>query len=99
MVRTTKTWRNIALSLIAAVPAGGFIFGLLNPGDPDPNPVGRLFYAALMSVVTPLHAGFPPREGGGAGQVFNVWPHIIIAWLLILCWVGLREWKLSNKTQ
>jgi hypothetical protein len=45
---------------MAAGPAGGFIFGLLNAGDPDPNPVGRFFYACMMAVQTPLHAGFPP---------------------------------------
>ena len=54
--------RCVAVSLIAAGPAGGFIFGLLNAGDPDPNPIGRLFYACIMAVVTPLHAGFPPHH-------------------------------------
>jgi hypothetical protein len=94
-MRSTRLWRHIAVSLIAAGPAGGFLFGLLNAGDPDPNPVGRVVYACMMAVVTPLHAGFPPHNE--AGQTFNVWPHIAISFLLILSWFIYRDWKLSKK--
>jgi hypothetical protein len=88
--------RHIAVSLIAAGPAGGFMLGLLNAGDPDPNPIGRVVYACMMAVVTPLHAGFPPHHAAGAGQFFNAWPHIAIACLLIFGWFGYRDWKLSK---
>ena len=88
-----RLWRHVAVSLIAAGPAGGFLFGLLNAGDPDPNPIGRLFYACIMAVVTPLHAGFPPQNKGAAGDSFNVCPHIIVAFLLILGWFIYRDWK------
>ncbi|KAB2658598.1 MAG: hypothetical protein DVB31_15635 [Verrucomicrobia bacterium] len=85
------------MSLGAAIPAGGFLFGILNAGDPDPNPVGRFFYACIMAVKTPLHAGFPPRHEAGASQSFNVWPHIVIAFLLIFGWLVYRDWKSSRK--
>ena len=89
--------RWVAVSLIAAGPAGGFIFGLLKAGDPDPNPIGRLFYACIMAVVTPLHAGFPPHHEAGPGQSFNAWRHIAVSFLLILSWLVYRDWKLSKK--
>lgn len=73
------------------------MLGLLNAGDSDPNPIGRLFYACMMTVVTPLHAGFPPHHAVGAGQPFNAWPHIAISFLLILSWFIYRDWKLSRK--
>ena len=96
-MRLTRLWRHVAVSLILAAPAGGFMFGLLNAGDPDSNPVGRVFYACIMAVVTPLHAGFPPHNESGAGQSFNVWPHIAISFLLIFSWFVHRDWKLSKK--
>lgn len=96
-MKPTRLGRHLAVSLIAAGPAGGFMFGLLNPGDPDPNPIGRLFYACIMAVVTPLHAGFPPRHEAGAGQSFNAWPHIAVSFVLILSWFIRRDWKLSKK--
>ncbi len=95
-MRTKRLWRPIALSLAAAGPAGGFLFGLLHAGDPDPNPVGRLVYAFIMAATTPLNAGFPPNPGAGAGQSFNVWPHIIVAFLLILGWLLYRDWRMSK---
>ncbi|MGC3959686.1 MAG: hypothetical protein QM813_17700 [Verrucomicrobiota bacterium] len=97
IMNSKRLWRHVAVSLIAAGPAGGFIFGLLNAGDPDSNPIGRLVYACLMTVVTPLHAGFPPNAEAGAGHSFNAWPHIAIAYLLIFSWFVIRDWKLSKK--
>ena len=96
-MKSKRLWRNVAVSLIIAGPAGGFVFGLLNAGDPDPNPVGRVIYACIMAVMTPLHAGFPPRDEAGPGQSFNVWPHIAIAFLLTISWFVYRDWKLSKK--
>ena len=96
-MRSKRLLRNVTISLIAAGPAGGFLFGLLNAGDPDPNPIGRLFYACIMAVVTPLHAGFPPDHEAGAGQSFNVWPHIVVSFLVIFSWFVHRDWKLSKK--
>ena len=87
----------MGVSLIAAGPAGGFLFGLCHAGDPDPNPIGRVVYACMMAVVTPLHAGFPPRNEAGAGQSFNAWPHIAISFLLIWGWLLYREGRLAKK--
>ena len=96
-MKSKRLWRHVAVSLIAAGPAGGFMLGLLNAGDPDPNPIGRAFYACMMAVLTPLHAGFPPHHAAGAGQFFNAWPHIAVSFLLILSLLVLRDWKLSKK--
>jgi len=96
-MRSKKLWRYAAVSLIVAVPAGGFIFGILNAGDPDPNPVGRVVYACMMAVVAPLHLGFPPNHEAGANQSFNTWPHIAISSLLIFGWFVHRDWRLSKK--
>jgi len=93
---TTRLWRHIAVGLIAAGPAGGFLFGLLNAGDPDPNPIGRVVYCFLMAVRAPLHVGFPPQDGAGPGQTVNVWPHMAIAFLLLITWLFLRDRKASK---
>lgn len=96
-MRTTRLWLYAAVSLIAAGPGGGFIFGLIKGGDPDPNPIGRVVYGCIMAVVTPLHAGFPPHHEAGAGQSFNTWPYIAASFLLIFGMFVLRDWKLSKK--
>lgn len=98
IMRSTRLWHHIAICIIAAGPAGGFIFGLLNPGDPDPNPVGRLVYACMMTVLTPLHAGFPPHNENGAVQSSNAWPHIVFAFSVIFTWVVCRDRKLAKKS-
>ena len=97
-MKSKRLWRHVAVSLIAAGPAGGFLLGLLNGGDPDPNPIGRAFYACMMAVLTPLHAGFPPHHAAGAGHFFNAWPHIAASCVLILAWLVYRDWK-SSKTR
>jgi len=91
-----RLWRYLAVSLIAAGPAGGFLFGLLHAGDPDPNPVGRVVYAFMMAVLTPLHAGFPPHHEAGAGQSVNAWPYIAVSFLLIMGGFIRRDWKLAK---
>lgn len=92
-----RIWRPVAVSLIAAGPAGGFLFGLLNAGDPDPNPIGRFFYACIMAALTPLHAGFPPHNAAGSGHTVNVWPHIVISFVMILGVLVYRAWKCEKK--
>lgn len=82
---------HLALALITAGPAGGFLLGLLNPGDPDPNPIGRVVYAGMLAIQTPLHGGFPPRGATGAGVSYNAWPHIGVAFLLIFGWLAYRR--------
>lgn len=88
--------RCFAVSLIAAGPAGGFVFGLLHGGDPDPNPIGRLVYAFMMMALAPMHAGFSPFSGTAEAHLFNVWPHIAIAFTLIFGVFVRREWKLAK---
>jgi hypothetical protein len=99
MAKSTRLWRHVAVSLIAAGPAGGFLFGILNAGDPDPNPIGRAVYAFMMAVQTPLHGGFPPHDptGTGTGRSGNAWPHIVVSFLVVLGWLGYRDWKLARR--
>ena len=87
----------MAVSLLAAGPAGGFLFGLMHAGDPDPNPIGRVVYAFLMAVETPLHAGFPPDGQAGAGHSFNVWPQIAVAFVLLGSGLVYRARKSAKK--
>ena len=96
-MKSKKLGQHVALSLIAAGPAGGFLLGLLHAGDPDPNPIGRIAYAGLMAVQTPLHAGFPPRQEAGVDQSFNAWPCIAISFLLIFSWLASRERKTDKR--
>jgi hypothetical protein len=91
-----RLWCHAAVSLLAAGPAGGFLLGLLNAGDPDPNPIGRFVHACMMTVITPLHAGFPPNHQAGAGHSFNAWPHIAVSFVLILGALLYRDWKYRN---
>lgn len=95
-MRTRRLGVHAAVSLIAAAPAGGFLFGMLHAGDPDPNPVGRLFHACLMAVATPLHAGFPPHGTADPSQTINVWPYITVAGGLIFGGLVLRDWIKSR---
>ena len=81
---------------MGAGPAGGFLFGLLNAGDPDPNPVGRFFHACMMAVMAPLHGGFPPQHAAAAGQSCNAWPHIAVSYVLIFGWLVYRGSKSSK---
>ena len=96
-IGSKRVWIYAAVSLIAAGPAGGLMIGLTHAGDPDPNPIGRVFYACILAVQTPLHAGFPPRPQAGAGQTFNAWPEIAVSFILIFSWFIYRDWKLSRK--
>lgn len=96
-MKSKRLWWYAAISLIAAGPAGGFLLGALHPGDPDPNPIGRVAYACILAFQTPVHAGFPPNPLAGAGQTFNAWPHVAISFLLILSALTYRDWKLSQK--
>lgn len=91
--KTSRRWRQVLVSLIAAGPAGGFLYGVLNAGDPDPNPIGRVAHACLMAVLTPLHAGFPPHREAGVVRSLNLWPHIAVSFVLILGVLVVRDWR------
>lgn len=96
-MKSRRLWRHLAIGVIAAGPVGGFIWGLLNAGDPDPNPIGRTCHALMMAVLTPLHAGFPPHGEAVAGRSYNAWPHIVFSGLAIVGWLVYRDWKLSGR--
>lgn len=90
-MKSRRLFWQVAVSLILAGPAGGLLFGMLNAGDPDPNPIGRVVYALMMAVQTPWHAGFPPHLESGTVRTLNVWPHITVAFALILGFLVLRD--------
>ena len=92
-----KLWLSGVISVIAAGPGGGFLFGLLHAGDPDPNPIGRVVYAFIMAFQTPLHAGFPLHNDAGTLRPYNAWPHIAVAGLLIFAGCTYRVWKNENR--
>jgi hypothetical protein len=91
--KTRRRWLQAVFSLIAAGPAGGFLYGVLHVGDPDPNPIGRFVHACLMAILTPLHAGFPPQREAGAVRSLNLWPHIAASFVLILGVLVVRDWR------
>lgn len=97
-MRTTRLLRPIAVSLITAGPVGGFFLGLMNAGDPDPNPIGRVVHAFMMAGLTPLHGGFPPRGAAESGQSYNGWPHMVLASLLIFGWLIYRDRARSTQS-
>jgi hypothetical protein len=76
--------RHAAISLFAAGPVGGFLFGFFCVRDPDPNPVGRIAISFVMAVLTPLYGGFPPESDRIDSPVLNAWPFIAIAAAMIL---------------
>lgn len=90
-MNSPRLWRHLAISLIAAAPAGGFLFGVMTGGDPDPNPIGRIVFGFMMAAVAPWHGGFPPHPEAGAGQTYNAWPHIGVTFLLIFGALALRD--------
>ena len=96
-MKSIKLRRHVAISLLAAGPVGGFLFGLIRGGDPDPNPVGRIIYGCMMAVVTPLHAGFPPHYEAGPGRSANAWPYIAAAGALVLIGLVVRDWRSSRR--
>jgi len=98
MKTSARIWRHVVVSLMAAGPVGGFLFGILNAGDPDPNPVGRMVYAFMMAAQTPLHGGFPIHDLAGTGRSVNVWPHIAVSFFTLLGCLSYCDWKLAKRT-
>lgn len=86
-----ELWVRMAISAVAAGPVGGFLFGITHAGDPDPNPIGRVVYACMMAVVTPIHGGFPPHNDAGTVRTYNAWPYIAVAGILVLGWLVYRD--------
>ena len=81
----------IAISIVAAGPLGGFIFGFITCSDCGWNILGRVFIGCVMAVLTPLSGGFPPQNEGGVGAPFNAWPHIAAAGVIVFAVLFYRE--------
>jgi hypothetical protein len=81
----------VAVSIVAAGPLGGFIFGFITCDDCGWNVFGRAFIGCVMAVITPLSGGFPPQNEGGVGAPFNAWPHIAGAGIVVFAILFYRE--------
>jgi hypothetical protein len=90
-MKAMRILKLAAISIVAAGPVGGFIFGFITCSDCGWNIFGRMFIGCVMAVLTPLYAGFPPQNEGGVGPPFNAWPQIIIAALLVFACLLYRE--------
>jgi hypothetical protein len=90
------------LSLTLCMPIGGFIFGLVNAEDCDgilANVLGRPFIGLVFAFLTVAFWGFPPRNGGGVGEPFNVWPYILpVAIVLFVTFAALTRRKRRSHT-
>lgn len=82
-------------SFFFGVMLGGFCFGFVNCKDCGVNVLGRAVVGLGLSVLTAICAGFPPRNAGGRGEPFNVWPYIIPAWVVVFV---LNLWRQARKT-
>lgn len=80
-----------AISIVAAGPLGGFIFGFVTCSDCGWNVFARAFIGCVMAILTPLSGGFPPRNEGGVGAPFNAWPHIAAAGVIVFSILSYRE--------
>jgi hypothetical protein len=95
-VYVMRLGRHAVISLLAAGPVGGFLFGFFCVRDPDPNPVGRIAISFVMAVLTPLHRGFPPESDRSDSPVLNAWPFIAIAAAIILAGLVYRDARQSR---
>ncbi len=84
----------LALSFVAAIPLGGFLFGFITCTDCGWNVLSRAFIGFVMAVLTVFTYGFPPKNEAGVGEPFNAWPFILIVWALT---AALLLWRRSNR--
>jgi hypothetical protein len=74
------------ISLVLAMPVGGFVFGFVHCTDCGWDVLGRGFIGIVSAFLTSIFLGFPPRNEGGVGAPYNAWPYIIVAFLVVfLC--------------
>jgi len=88
------------ISVAFDMPVGGFVFGFIHiQGSAWWNVLARGIVGMVFAVLTSITLGFPPRNEGGVGEPYNVWPYIIatgIALFLITTVVCL-SWRTSKK--
>ena len=76
MGRRTAVICAFLLSTLLCMPVGGFVYGLFTGGP---------FAALVMAILTPLFGGVVPENEAGVGEWYNVWPCIILAWIVLFC--------------
>lgn len=80
MTRFQTFLTSAGISIITAMPLGGFIFGFaIGEGTSEgfEQLFGRILLGIVFAFLTPLSGGFPPRDEAGIGPPFNAWPCII----------------------
>jgi hypothetical protein len=92
-MKITRLLVIAAMSIVAAGPLGGFVFGFITCSDCGWNIVSRAFIGCVMAIVTPLSGGFPPQNEGGVGEPFNTWPYIITAGLFVFALLAYRDYR------
>jgi hypothetical protein len=74
---------SMVIGTVVALPLGGFIFGFVICEDCGDSILGRIFIGLIMSFFTTMFLGYPPRNEGGVGAPFNVWPYITPIWVVV----------------
>jgi hypothetical protein len=88
-----------AVSFPIAIVVGGFCFGFASCDDCGGNILARMFIGLIFAILTPATLGFPPKNEAGAGQPFNAWPFIILAWLAIFMIITGFLWLRNRKVK
>ena len=80
---------------MVSYPLGGFIAGLVlctNCNGIIGNTFGRALVGLIIMILSSITFGFPPKNEGGVGEPFNIWPYILICWLvLFLLYIFLQK--------
>jgi hypothetical protein len=92
--------RNLAsavVTLAICVPVGGFVFGFVHCTGCE-GIWGRVFIGVVFAVLTTFTLGFPPKNEGGVGEPYNVWPYIILLALMTLGFLSAFT-RLRNRSE
>ncbi|HKU38359.1 MAG TPA: hypothetical protein VJR89_09435 [Polyangiales bacterium] len=81
---------SAVLSLMLAVPLGGFVYGFQHCLDCGDSIGDRLFMGCITAVLTILGGGYPSWQNHPNHPRANAWPYIwVVAGLLFCVAIGL----------
>ena len=70
------------VSIVCAMPAGGFVVGFTHCRDCGWNVLARSIAGLLFAFLTVVSGGYPPLDAAGVREV-NAWPHILWSGIVI----------------